>query len=157
MNPVAHPRPVPDSVPPPVAIALVIAAVAVLAGGAVHLHDWVVTYRHIPSTIPGWAVVRVGFAVNAAVSIVLASGLAACAYRVWRFTPVVMLAAFGFQAASLASLIISRTGSVFGWSEMLWTAAANRTRAVEVVALVALAFSGAFLSAQRWLVAPARA
>ncbi|MEY2403444.1 MAG: hypothetical protein QOD38_995, partial [Acidimicrobiaceae bacterium] len=42
-------------------------------------------------------------------------------------------------AASLGSLILSRTGSVLGWKEPVWTDGANQARAVEIVALVALA------------------
>lgn len=138
-------------VPPVIGVVLVVSAVAVLAGGGVHLHDWLVTYRHLPSSFPGSAVVRVGFPLNVAASLAVAGAVAFCAFRPFRFTPLVIAGAFVFQLSSLASLVLSRTGSVFGWSEPAWTSSANRTRIAEIVALLALAAAGSALVAQRSL------
>ena len=44
---------------------IVVAAVFVAAEG-IHLREWLDTYRHVPASVPGAAVVRVGFPVNAA-------------------------------------------------------------------------------------------
>ena len=46
-------------------------------------------------------------------------------------------------AGPLVRVILSRTGSIFGWSEMVWTADANSTRIVEIGALIALGFAAA--------------
>jgi hypothetical protein len=71
----------------------------------------------------------------------------------WKsFLTIVAASAFAFEAASLASLILSRTGSVLGWKEPVWTDGANQARLVEVIALVALAgvlVAPRFLSARR--------
>jgi hypothetical protein len=105
--------------------------------------------------VPGAAVVRVGFPVNAAVSVMLAVALLATGWRWKPFLTIVAASAFAFEAASLASLaslILSRTGSVLGWKEPVWTDGANQARLVEVIALVALAGVMAtprFLSARR--------
>jgi hypothetical protein len=134
------------------ALLIVTAAAFVAAGGFIHLREWLDTYRNVPASVPGAAVVRVGFPVNAAVSLVVAIALLA---TLWRWTSqmtVVALSAFAFEAASLASLILSRTGSVLGWKEPVWTDGANQARAVEIIALVALAGVMAaphFLSARR--------
>lgn len=129
---------------------LVIAAVSLLAGGAIHLVDWLNTYRHLPAEFPGSVVVRVGFPLNAAASLLAAGAIAACMiHPIARNTSVVILAAVGFQVSSLALLIMTRTGTVFGWSEMAWTSGANRTRAAEIAALVALVVAGGLLAVQR--------
>ena len=141
-------------VPPPIGIVLLVASVAVLAGGGVHLHDWLLTYRHLPASFPGSAVVRIGFPLNVIASLAVAGALAVCVFRPFRFTPFVIAGAFVFQLTSLASLVLSRTDSVFGWSEPAWTSSANRTRIVEVVALLALAAAGSALVAERSLTGP---
>jgi len=114
----------------------------VAAGGYVHLREWLDTYRLIPSEVPGAVVVKVGFPINAAVSFVLAAVLVAVALRATRPSRganVVLGVTALFQAASLATLILSRTDSVFGWSEAVWTRGADQSRAVEIGALLALA------------------
>lgn len=55
----------------PAAPLLLLSGVFVAAGGFVHLREWLVTYRHVPTSLPGAEVVRIGFVINAAVSAVL--------------------------------------------------------------------------------------
>ncbi|HEV2811332.1 MAG TPA: hypothetical protein VGV93_13160 [Acidimicrobiales bacterium] len=117
---------------------LLVAAVFVAAGGFVHLRDWLEIYRSVPSSVAGAAVVRVGFPVNVGVSVVLAVALVITVFRWRRFIPVVVGATLVFQAASLAALIVSRTGSLAGWMEPVWTVGANQSRAVEIGAMAAL-------------------
>lgn len=128
---------------------LVIASAAfIAAGGVIHVREWLDVYRHVPADVPGAAVVRIGFPLNAAASLIVALALLFCAWRRSRFTPHVVVAAVLFQAGALAALIVTRTGSLLGWSEPGWTIAAEQTRAVEVGALVALA-AVSVITAQR--------
>ena len=117
---------------------LLTAVVLVLAGGLVHLREWLQTYRDVPAAVPGAAVVRVGFPLNVAASLVIAAALVATMLGFARYTVIAIVSAIAFQAASLGTLILSRTGSVFGWREPVWTDAANQARAVEIGALIAL-------------------
>ena len=117
---------------------LLLSALFVLAGGFAHLREWLDTYRDVPADVPGSAMVRVGFPVSAAVSLLLAVALVACAFRASRLTMPVVLTAVAFQAGSLAFLIGSRVGTVFGWTEPAWTDAASEIRAVEIGSLLAL-------------------
>jgi hypothetical protein len=119
---------------------LLAAAAFVGAGGFIHLREWRDTYRHIPASVPGADVVRIGFPLNAGLSAVLGVALVVAAFAASRaLIGLVAVAAAVFQAGSLATLILSRTGSVLDWSEPIWNPAANQTRAVEIGALVALA------------------
>ena len=118
---------------------LVVAGLLVAAGGYIHLREWLDTYRDVPSAAPGSFVVRVGFPVNALVSLVFAIALVGAAARFARYVTPIVAGAFAFQAASLAALILSRTGSVLGWKEPVWTDGANQARAVEIAALIVLA------------------
>lgn len=136
------------------AAVLLSAAVLILAGGYVHLREWLETYRDVPASVPGAAVVRVGFPVNAVVSLAIAVSLVATMLRLARYTTTIVLAAITFQAASLATLILSRTGSVFGWREPVWTHGANQARAVEIGALIALAAALAIIRVQRRAATP---
>jgi hypothetical protein len=73
-----------ESTPHVAAPLLLSAALFTAAGGYVHLREWVHTYRAIPASAPGSALVRIGFPVNAAASAVLALALVACAFhRFW--------------------------------------------------------------------------
>jgi protein-S-isoprenylcysteine O-methyltransferase Ste14 len=126
----------------PVSPLLCAIAVLVAAGGYVHLREWLGSYRFLPSAVPGAAVVKVGFPVAAAISAVLAVVLIDMALRrqEWNRTAAVVIGATAvFQALSLTVLILSRTDSVFGWSETAWTRGAGQIRAVEVGALICLA------------------
>ncbi|MDQ4131692.1 MAG: hypothetical protein M3179_00440 [Actinomycetota bacterium] len=119
--------------------ALLLAAAAFTAwSGYVHFREWLGFYRKLPASIPGSAVVRVGFPVTAVISAVLAVLLVLCALRRRRLAPYVVGGALLFHAASLAALIVSRNGSLFGWTEATWTGAANATRIAEVAAMVSL-------------------
>ena len=135
------------------------AAAFVAAGGAIHLREWLKTYRHVPGSVPGAFVVKVGFPINAVVSFVLAAllvVLAVLAVRAVHLAPFVVLGAALFEAASLGSLIMSRVGNVLGWKETAWTRGAEQTRAVEIGALLALAVAGALYEGarrQRWTAA----
>lgn len=117
---------------------LLAAALFVAAGGFVHLREWLETYLQVPASAPGAAVVRIGFPVNAAASLVISVGLVLCAARRSRFALPTIAVAIVFQAGSLAALIITRTGNLFGWAEPTWTLGADQSRAVEVGALISL-------------------
>lgn len=115
-----------------------LAAMFIGAGGFVHLRDWLGIYRLVPASASGAAVVRVGFPLNAAASLVLVIALVLVVRRRSRLTQPVIFGALAFQALSLATLIATRVSSVFGWSEPIWTPGAEQTRAVEVAAIIAL-------------------
>lgn len=125
------------------------AAAFVAAGGFVHLREWLDTYRHVPVEAAGSAVVRIGFPVNTAVSVAAAVALAHLALRPSRVVVGVVLAAAAFQAASLGTLVATRTGTVLGWSEPSWTPAADQIRALHAGALVSLAAILAIVALQR--------
>ena len=114
------------------------AAGLIVAGGYFHLRDWTDLYRHLPSEIPGSAVVRIGFPINVALSAVTAVGLLLSGFAVRALLPYAVGGAIAFQVGSLAALIQSRTGTLFGWSELGWTGSAGQTRAVEIGALTVL-------------------
>jgi hypothetical protein len=117
---------------------LLAAAAFVAAGGYVHLREWLDAYRDVPSSAPGATLVKVGFPLNAAVSALFVIGLVLAATKVPRLAAPVVVGAIAFQAGSLAVLIGSRVGTVLGWTEPVWTQAADQTRAVEIGALAAL-------------------
>ncbi len=121
---------------------LVLAAAAfTLAGGAAHLREWLDSYRDVPADAPGAFVVRIGFPASAAAALVIAVALVATIWVARRFAPYVVGAAIAFNAASLGTLIATRTGSVLGWTEPVWTPGADQIRALEIGALVVLAAS----------------
>jgi hypothetical protein len=127
---------------------LLLSVLFVVVGGAVHLREWLETYRHVPVTIPGAAVVRVGFVANAAISALLAVALVGTAFVSRRLGAMVVAAAVLFEASSLGTLIQTRRGSVFGWTEPGWSRAASQTLAIEIGALVVLAAVVAVTSVQ---------
>ena len=131
------------------ALLLASAAVFVAAGGFVHLREWLETYRHVPADVAGSAVVRVGFPINVALSVVVAVVLAATALRRSRSVPRVVLAAAAFQVVSLGTLVATRVGTVLDWSEPSWTAAAEQTRALHAGALTSLAAAAVVVALQR--------
>ena len=138
-----------DRPAPGPALLVVAAAAYVAAGGYVHLREWLDLYRHLPASLPGSAVVRVGFPVTAAVSAVLAVALLAGARRGGRLLVYVVVGAFLFQAASIAALVVSRTGSLFGWSEATWTGGASQALLTEIAALASLALATAIAALAR--------
>jgi hypothetical protein len=132
---------------------VLVAAAFTLAGGFVHLREWVDGYRDVPADAPGAFVVRFGFPVNAGVAAALTVALLATLWVGRRLAPYVVGAAIAFNAASLATLIATRTGTVLGWTEPVWTPGADQIRAVEIGALVALAASALVNRAARPAVA----
>ena len=115
-----------------------VSAMFIVAGGLIHFLEWLDIYRHVPAGAPGAAVVRVGFPINAAASVLVVVALVLAFRRAAQITLLVILAALAIQAASLAALITTRIGSLFGWAEPAWTAGAKQTLAVEIAAIVAL-------------------
>ncbi len=132
------------------------AAAFVLAGGYVHLREWLDGYRDVPADAPGAFVVRIGFPVNAALSVVVAGALVVTLFVATRHASKVVAAAALFQAGSLAVLIGTRVGSVLGWMEPTWTPGANQSRALEIGALLALGATLAVGGVVRRLPQPAR-
>jgi len=133
----------------PAALLLLLSAVFVAGGGFVHLREWLETYRHVPTSLPGAAVVRVGFVINAAASAVLVVALVAAVFARRRVAVLFVASTALFEAASLATLIQTRRGSVLGWMETGWSRGATQSRAVEIGALVALGAAAALLTFAR--------
>lgn len=125
------------------------AALFTLAGGYLHLQEWLDGYRNVPADAPGAYVVRIGFPVSAGTALALAVALVATLWVGRRLSPYVMGAAAVFNAVSLGILIATRTGSVLGWTEPVWTPGADQIRAVEVGALLALAATALITTAAR--------
>lgn len=121
----------------PLWLAVAMAAMFVIAGGFVHLREWLDTYRYVPEGIPGAAVVRLGFPLNAVISMLVGAALIVAASRRRRVMTAAALAIL-FQIGSLAAVIVSRTGSLFGWRESGWGGGAEEALAVQAAALVAL-------------------
>ncbi len=95
----------------------VVAAALVLIGGVLHLNIWRTDYSgsHLPGSVPGSFVVKVGFPVNAAASLVLAIALIVLGERL-----LVAVAGVLFEAASMVTLVLSRGVGIFGWKEQGW-------------------------------------
>lgn len=133
-----------------------LAAIFVLAGGGVHLSEWLTTYRAVPADVPGAVVVRSGFLVNVAVSAVVAALVlvaAAVRMRLWsRWWPPVVVGAIAFEAANAVALILSRNGGFGGWSEEGWSSGATAALTVELTAILLLGSSLAAVRAlsARW-------
>ncbi len=116
------------------------AAALVLAGGFIHYRLWQQQYRDLPSAVPGRWVVRTGFPINAASSLLLALGLIAIGFSLFaRLRPFVLLSALGLELASIAMLVTTRSRAVFDWIEKDdWGTGPKRTITVEIAAVVAL-------------------
>ena len=120
----------------------VVGALFTVAGGAVHLREWLDGYKDVPSALDGAFVVKLGFPVNAALSALLAAFIG---YVILRPVPMrtfvtAFTAGLVFQVGALLALFISRTDSgLLGWSEPQWTSGATQARFVEAVAIAALA------------------
>lgn len=128
---------------------VLLSALFVAAGGFIHLREWFETYRDLPAQVPGREVVVVGFPINVATSVLAVVALGVAYLRFRRFLLWVVGAVAAFQVGSLAFLILSRTGSVLGWTEPEWTTAASQARAVEIAALVALAATAGLVLRRR--------
>lgn len=136
---------------------LVAAAAFTAAGGYVHLTEWLDTYRDIPSEAPGSWLVRIGFPVNAALSAVAAVALVLAATKLPKLLLPAVVGTFLFQAGSLGFLIGSRTGTVLGWTEPIWTPGAEQSRALEIAAMAALVVAAALSRSQGRAASGARA
>ena len=115
-----------------------VAAAFTAAGGYVHLREWLDGYRGVPASVPGSVVVRIGFPVNAALSLLVAATLVLTVFVLRRGAPLAIAAALALEAGSLAAVILSRTGGLLGWVEPVWTLGANQSRALAIGALIAL-------------------
>jgi hypothetical protein len=118
---------------------LLAASAFVAAGGWVHLREWLDTYRAVPADAPGAWLVRIGFPVHAGLSALAAVAVLLAATRLPSILGPVLAATAAFQAGALATVVATRTGTVFGWTEPSWTLGAEQSRALGAAALVALA------------------
>lgn len=116
-------------------------ALYTLMGGYVHLTEWLDGYRAIPSSVPGAFVVKLGFPLQAATSVVLALVLVLAATKLPKLIVPALAGNLAFQLSSLGILIATRVGSVFGWAEPRWTAGADQARAAELGAIVVTVFA----------------
>lgn len=120
-----------------------VAAVAVLVGGILHLQIWNKDYKDLPSVVPGGWVVKVGFPVNAAVSVVVAAVLAGVAFGALSvLRRYVVPAALVLEVLSLAALIQSHRGTFLRYQEQEWDSDAKVVLVVEIGATVALVVAG---------------
>ncbi|CAN5695518.1 hypothetical protein BH24ACT2_BH24ACT2_01060 [soil metagenome] len=103
----------------------IVAAVLLLVQGGVHLQLWFGGYRGID-------VIGPMFLVNAAVALVVAVVL------VVRGGLVSALAGIVFSFTTLVAFSFSRTGGLFGFTDMRWDAAAITAVGAEVLAVVVL-------------------
>jgi hypothetical protein len=106
-------------------LARLVAAVLILAGGAVHLQLWRAGYRGIPRIGP-W------FMANVIVSAVLAVLLLV------RNDVRVAVAGVVFSLASLGALVMSRTIGIFGFTDKAWTSSVVRATGAEIGAVLFL-------------------
>lgn len=134
---------------------ILIASLFVVAGGYVHLREWQDTYRSLPALVPGRDVVRIGFPINAALSLALALALVLTVFRFRRVVPVILAGAIAFQIGSLAAVVISRNTSLFGWMESTWTLGARQSVALEIGALLNLGLVVALRTIRRRVQQPA--
>lgn len=116
------------------------AAALVLAGGFIHYGVWQQQYKDLPPQVPGRWVVRTGFPVNVASSLLLAVGLIAVGLPLFaRLHRLVVLGALALEAGSIAILVTTRYRAVFGWLEKGdWGTDPKRALVVEILAVVAL-------------------
>ena len=120
-------------------VLLVVAAAAVALGGLVHLREWLEVYRDIPAEVPGSALVRIGFPLDAITSGLAAVVLIVAALERWVTLWLVAIGVAAFQMSALLVLVLTRSGTVLGWSEPVWTPAATQSLVLEIAALAALA------------------
>jgi len=109
-------------------------ALAVLAGGLLHVKIWNSDYRGsaLPSSFPGAWVVKDGFPAQAAVSVVVVVLLLVVR------RPIIWVLALLVELGSILALVLSRQASIFGWKEPVWNSNAKEVLVVEVVAVAAL-------------------
>lgn len=118
-----------------------VSAIGVLAGGLLHLKIWDSDYRDLPSDagIPGAWVVKTGFPINTAVSVLVAAAVAVCAFGLLRvIRPYLIPVALAVEVASIGALVASRQSSIFGWAEKGYDSQAKQVLLVEIVTVVLL-------------------
>ena len=115
----------------------ILAAVAVAAGGLLHLQIWSSDYQDLPSEVPGAWVVKQGFPANVAASALIALALLLTAFgvltvvRTWS-----ALAALAVEVGSIGALVLSRGPGFFGWTEKGYDGDAKKVLIVEVIAVL---------------------
>ena len=123
-----------------------VAAAFALAGGWVHLREWLDGYRDVPASAPGSAVVRLGFPVSAALAVLLTLALLASLRASRRLRWSVLGAAAVFEVASLVAVVLTRQGTLFGWTEPQWTLGAEQTALAAAGSLVGLVATAAIVA-----------
>lgn len=116
---------------------VVAAGIFVIAGGYVHAREWWDVYRDLPASVPGAWVVRIGFPVQAVVSVVVGGALL-MASRHLAWLPAVVAGALALQVGSVGALVTSSEGTLLGWSEPGYSQSAQQALAVEGGAVVCL-------------------
>ena len=110
-----------------------VGALAVLAGGLLHFKVWNDVYKEIPSgQAPGLWVVKIGFPVQAAASVLLA------VLMIFVRRPIVWAAAVLLDIGSVLALVLSRKASLFGWKEIGWGGDVRLILISEVAAVVVI-------------------
>ena len=125
----------------PVMLGLSIAsAVGVLAGGLLHLKVWDSDYRDLPDgRIPGLWVVKTGFPLNAAASVVVAGLVVAVALGALpAIRRLAAPAALLVELGSIIALVMSRGSGIFDWTEKGYEGDAKQILVVEIVSSVLL-------------------
>lgn len=125
----------------PVTILALLAAAAVAAGGVLHVLLWDERYRtadQLPSEVPGAWVVKTGFPVNGALSILLALVLAAFAFGfIIRLGRLAVLGAIALEVGSIVALVLSNGDGFFKWTEK-GDSDSSRVLRLEIAAIVLL-------------------
>ncbi len=124
----------------PVTAVAGLSALGVLYGGILHFQIWKSDYKDIPDgAVPGLWVVKKGFPINAAVSVVLAIALLLFAVGVIvRLGKLAVLGAAAVELGSIIALVLSRKASIFGWKETGWDGDAKKVLVTEIVSVVLL-------------------
>ncbi len=123
------PAPIPSGRRFAAGAASVAGAALVVATGAIHLHLWADGYRHVP-TIGGLFLLQ-------GISGLILGVLTGLSHRL-----LVILAAIGFLAASIAGLLLAVHVGLFGFHDSLAAPWAATSLAVEIAGVIALAVGG---------------
>lgn len=123
----------------PVTILALLAAAAVAAGGVLHFLLWDDRYREVPDdAVPGLWVVKQGFPVNGALSILLALVLVAFAFGfIVRLGRLAVLGAIALEVGSIVALLLSNGDGFFKWME-IGDSDSSRILRLEIAAIVLL-------------------
>lgn len=107
-----------------------------VASGLIHLHLWDIAYRHVASLGPL-------FIVQAVANLVVALAILATRHVV------AIGAGLALMAGTIVGFILVRTVGLFGFTLGFSSGLANVVLAIEVVAVVSLATTGAVLLRRR--------